>query len=199
VEDYIMKLNQKGFSVIEITIVIAVIGVIGSVGWLVYDHQKSKNTDDNTIVSPTQVNNTTENTANSNETISAKYLVVSEWGVKIKLTDDITKATYVFEKPDNQWAYLNTPRLVELSKQYPECSSAKDSISFNRAKPGDDRFGSPWTENMLKEIGIKVGDYYYFAEGGQPCFSDKQDFQTPKEISSIRASLSNAIKTVEQQ
>lgn len=40
-----MKQNQKGFSVIEILIVIVVVGLIGTVGWLVYDRQKSKNSE----------------------------------------------------------------------------------------------------------------------------------------------------------
>jgi prepilin-type N-terminal cleavage/methylation domain-containing protein len=37
-----MRSNQKGFSVVEILIVIAVVGVLGAVGWLVYDRQKNK-------------------------------------------------------------------------------------------------------------------------------------------------------------
>lgn len=37
-----MKANQKGFSVFEILIVIVVVGLLGAVGWLVYDRQKSK-------------------------------------------------------------------------------------------------------------------------------------------------------------
>ncbi len=37
-----MHVNEKGFSVIEILIVIIVIGLLGAVGWLVYDRQKTK-------------------------------------------------------------------------------------------------------------------------------------------------------------
>ena len=40
-----MKNNQKGFSVVEILIVIVVVGLLGAVGWLVYDRQKSKTPD----------------------------------------------------------------------------------------------------------------------------------------------------------
>lgn len=40
-----MKSNQKGFSVVEITIVIVVVGLLGAIGWLVYDRQSSKNND----------------------------------------------------------------------------------------------------------------------------------------------------------
>lgn len=38
-----MKTNQKGFSVVEVFIVIVVIGLLGAVGWLVYDRQNNKN------------------------------------------------------------------------------------------------------------------------------------------------------------
>lgn len=37
-----MKADQKGFSVVEILIVIVVVGLLGAVGWLVYDRQKNK-------------------------------------------------------------------------------------------------------------------------------------------------------------
>lgn len=50
-----MKLNQKGFSVVEILIVIVVVGLIGTVGWLVYDRQQNKQTTTN-APSTTQVN-----------------------------------------------------------------------------------------------------------------------------------------------
>ena len=36
-----MKNNQKGFSAIELLIVIVIVGLIGAVGWLVYDRQKT--------------------------------------------------------------------------------------------------------------------------------------------------------------
>lgn len=40
-----MKKNQKGFSVIEVLVVIVVVGLLGAVGWLVYDRQSSKSVD----------------------------------------------------------------------------------------------------------------------------------------------------------
>jgi type II secretory pathway pseudopilin PulG len=37
-----MKTNQKGFSVVEILIIMVVVGLLGAVGWLVYDRQNNK-------------------------------------------------------------------------------------------------------------------------------------------------------------
>lgn len=37
-----MKSNQKGFSVVELLIIVVIVGLIGAVGWLVYDRQKNK-------------------------------------------------------------------------------------------------------------------------------------------------------------
>ncbi len=37
-----MKGNQKGFSAVEVLIVILVFGLVGAVGWFVYDRQKAK-------------------------------------------------------------------------------------------------------------------------------------------------------------
>lgn len=35
-----MNKNQKGFSVVEVLVVVIIVGLIGAVGWLVYDRQK---------------------------------------------------------------------------------------------------------------------------------------------------------------
>jgi prepilin-type N-terminal cleavage/methylation domain-containing protein len=49
-----MKANQKGFSVIEILIVLVMAGLIGAVGWLVYDRQKNKTDNKDTNTPSTQ-------------------------------------------------------------------------------------------------------------------------------------------------
>lgn len=48
-----MKANEKGFSVVEILIVVVVVGLLGAVGWLVYDRQKNK-TDNSTTTQTSQ-------------------------------------------------------------------------------------------------------------------------------------------------
>src|SRR5687768_14525746 len=52
-----MKVNQKGFSAVEILIVLVVIGLIGGAGWYVLHNRQDKNTE-----STTTQTNTTEST-----------------------------------------------------------------------------------------------------------------------------------------
>jgi prepilin-type N-terminal cleavage/methylation domain-containing protein len=53
-----MKANQKGFSVIEILIVIVVMGLLGIVGWLVYDRQSNQTNKEQTANTQAQSDKT---------------------------------------------------------------------------------------------------------------------------------------------
>jgi prepilin-type N-terminal cleavage/methylation domain-containing protein len=65
-----MKTNQKGFSVVEVLLVVAVVGLLGGVGWLVYDRQQSKN--DTTQSTASQTSQTDkQQTTNGQETTNA--------------------------------------------------------------------------------------------------------------------------------
>ena len=55
-----MKANQKGFSIVEILVVIAIVGLIGAVGWLVYDRQNNKANEEQTNTQSQTENPTTE-------------------------------------------------------------------------------------------------------------------------------------------
>jgi len=79
-----MDKNQKGFGIVEILIIIVIVGLIGTVGWLVYDRQKSKDTETPSTTNTSQTTNTEAETPkmsdyNSDELgLSLSY--PSEWG-----------------------------------------------------------------------------------------------------------------------
>jgi prepilin-type N-terminal cleavage/methylation domain-containing protein len=52
-----MKHNEKGFSIVEILIVIVVVGLLGAVGWLVYDRQKDNTNNSETNTQTAQQDN----------------------------------------------------------------------------------------------------------------------------------------------
>lgn len=58
-----IKTNQKGFSALEIVIVLAVVGVIAAVGWFIYSRQQDKKTNSTqTATTQTAAQTTTEKT-----------------------------------------------------------------------------------------------------------------------------------------
>lgn len=78
-----MKHNEKGFSVVEILIVIVVVGLLGAVGWLVYDRQNSK-TDNKEVVSTQETQGANENADSAKDsdykTVDGiKYTVPASW------------------------------------------------------------------------------------------------------------------------
>lgn len=195
-----MKNNQSGFGVIAVIVAVLVLGALSFAGWTVLKKSNHKNEVATTASSKASIDND-KKVEDKTPVVEAKnYLVVKEWGVKYELDQAITNATYAMKQPGYQYVTITTPRLTELAQSTPPCSGAATSISLNRAKAGDDRFGSPWTDEQLQQIGTKSGDYYYFSEGGRACFGSEEDLkqysQAVEEISSIRGKLGSISKTV---
>lgn len=65
-----MRCSQKGFSIVEILIVILVIGLLGTAGWFVYAHQKSKTS---------EISNTQTDTTHRKEVTQKVVTIPSDW------------------------------------------------------------------------------------------------------------------------
>lgn len=72
-----MKANQKGFSVVELLIVIVVIGLLASLGWLVYDRQNKSSH----LPAKTQTNDQTQKVG------EATTYTFKELGIAMKILD----------------------------------------------------------------------------------------------------------------
>ncbi len=96
------KRNQKGFSVVEILIVIVVIGLLGAVGWLVYDRQKSK--DNSTQPTAQQENQAKKSTADDSQEadkkLSANWLLRQSSSASIRVPDGFNFLTNTGEDFD---------------------------------------------------------------------------------------------------
>jgi prepilin-type N-terminal cleavage/methylation domain-containing protein len=83
-----MKINQKGFSVVEILTVVVIVGLIGTVGWLVYDRRKDKtdNQQTNTQTSEQKQETLKEELKNSNpynfKELGISMDILNGWEVK---------------------------------------------------------------------------------------------------------------------
>lgn len=105
-----MNSNQKGFSVVEILIIIVVVGLLGAVGWLVYDRQNSKESKEQAITSQNNTQTTQETAAFTDchtevdkvtktldsgmtlyewKTVEHTKVVLSDWNVAITLPESM--------------------------------------------------------------------------------------------------------------
>lgn len=105
------KLNAKGFSVIEVLLVLVVVGAIAAVGWYVYDRQAK---DESTVSNNSQP--VPEATKLPSESIDyAKESVPSEWSVETMDYIDGGYSFISFTNKDNKcWVGAN---LVEMPKK----------------------------------------------------------------------------------
>lgn len=110
-----MKVNQKGFSVVEILVVIVVVGLLGAVGWLVYDRQKSETDNKATTSQMTQQEQKQETPKQKIDT------TIHEVDISLKSEADLTRLpdytpasfkTYLAEKLRNNKPFDNGEAMV---------------------------------------------------------------------------------------
>ncbi|HUD81259.1 MAG TPA: hypothetical protein VMR08_01355 [Patescibacteria group bacterium] len=192
----IISKSEKGFSAVEIVLVIAVVVLIGVVGWLVYkDHHKTTTALVTTTSSTKPATSTSTKTTTTPTTTNVNYLTIKQWGVKLTLTSPIDNATYTLVTNN---VYL--PPSVFLSTSTLDAS--QDCVSYyQQGAPANDP--SPTFQSIsqytlsqttsLSEGGptitaeqaaeqspstyIKVGNYVYtFGHGnGEPCSEQASD------------------------
>jgi prepilin-type N-terminal cleavage/methylation domain-containing protein len=185
-----MKINQKGFSVVEILIVIVVIGLLGAVGWLVYDRQSSKTSEKPSTQTSAQQNTETKKQETPKEAAKVpeqQYLEVKEWGVKLPLTDEISDLSYEVTSKGLNLHDQNQPVIKFFTKRLKDakgiCSANNFPITLNRGVASDvpitgdgpapeditaNTYSYLYDKGELKPDGgrihiglIKLGEYYY--------------------------------------
>lgn len=160
------KLNQKGMvGAVEILLIVLVIGVLGFVGWRVYDSKSEPSASETNTPSATTEETETEEVAN-------EYLEIPEFGVKIKLTPEIEDAYYVMETNDagQQYASLSTQSVTDIN----EGCAADADVSFGMVGYFTDPdatevvFSQSTTNREAFPDAVMVdGKYYFIAMANQ--------------------------------
>lgn len=92
------KLNTKGFGVVEALLIVVIVGIIGGVGYFVYNSQMKTEA---TLDRAAKLQNDPQKTEKKQED---KYLEITEEGIKIKLSEPILDA-YVISNESGQVAF----------------------------------------------------------------------------------------------
>ncbi|MEI7683174.1 MAG: hypothetical protein WCJ24_02650 [Candidatus Saccharibacteria bacterium] len=78
-----LKNNQSGFGALELILIIVVVGLLGLVGWYVFNKNNSKTTN--------KIGSAQKQAASD---VSSPYLEIKELSVKLKLTNSTEDMTY---------------------------------------------------------------------------------------------------------
>ena len=152
--------NEKGFSSVELVLVLVVVVLLGLGGWFVYKKNQQKPASNNsTKTSTSEEKPSSQDSKEETETTppvsDAKYLTIKEWGIKIKM-EDADKLTYVMNgTPNGEPNNDATTSYASLR--------LKDSVSVPDACRS---FGPTVVQATAATNATKIGNYYYGFMGG---------------------------------
>lgn len=147
-----LRANQNGFGSIVIVLAIMVIALAGTVGWMVYDKQKTNNSTKSDDIATTSYQKAQSDSPYFDN--GPKYLELKEWGVKLPTTGDIADAYYLYKK-DADTVYLS-------KDTYRGTTCAADAITLGAIGRVSVASASPDEKTAYLEHGVERKGYYYF-------------------------------------
>jgi hypothetical protein len=145
--------DQKGFSVLDIILGIALVAVIGVAGYFAYQNAQNKTSSSATP----KLSSSQSPTPTTSPTPSTGYLVIAQWGVKLPATGVLANLQYKFV--DGEVGF-STP---ELYPKYTACGPGGLGVLSRVAVASD-----TGTVNAIK-AGTFNGYSYYYVAAQQPC------------------------------
>lgn len=131
------RMRTDGFSAVGIVVIIAVVAAVGLGGWYVWNKNKSDESKNN---STSQSSSTTPNNGKtkkqSDPSEDGKYLVITEWGVRVALPADLKGAvTYslgeTMADPDGN--QLQAAKILIANSSLTENACATSTTSLGAA------------------------------------------------------------------
>jgi Tfp pilus assembly protein PilE len=184
-----LKANQKGFSVVELLIIIVVVGLLGAVGWLVYDRQTDKDSNSQSTAKTSQQEQkkeTLKEEAKANPYEGMTQYSNAKYGISFYHPKDWTTVEVPIENPSGL-----TPTEFAINvkgnttEKYSETAAVEIHIkNFQETtKTYEDMYGQSTTAKVSKVAGILKGkesihftisqpdgdktEHYLFAVGGK--------------------------------
>jgi hypothetical protein len=154
------KNNQSGFGAAKLILIVVVVALLVGLGYMFYKNQKK--------VTPVAITTKTNTTPVTSPTkTEQKYLVVTEWGIKVPVTDPISDAYYMVSKssqdasgqPNTVWLGLRS-----LDSGCPAAAASTGGTALAgilRVTPTETEPVSGASYKHLYPDGTTVGSYYY--------------------------------------
>ncbi len=165
--------DQKGFSGLEGLLILVIVGIIGGVGWFVYNSQKkTASTLDKTSQSQGEPQKTVSKaTPPTQQTASqSDYLNIKELGIRFKLTNNIKDAYYYVSSNKDSNNITTVYVSTHSVDAYPGCQASKNNgagiAAIATYYQGET---SPVAGDYSTTFprAPKIGDLYYYIAGNQ--------------------------------
>lgn len=156
--------RQAGFSIVEAVVVAAVIGIIGTGGWFVYQHNRTKVT--NAAASSNQA---TDQQATTTPATTQNVVKIPELGIQLTVPDSIKDLTYQVSTvtlPTQQTATIVKFSTQALTAADPKCSASFGPLGSLEKVAGQYPTNDP---NAAFHYGQLVKQFpTFFISGGSP-------------------------------
>lgn len=160
------KLNKKGFSAVELVLLLVLVLAIAGVGYYIYKAKKNTDSAYNNAANAQTITKqtTTKPKTTATNTITdtnrnVDYLVIKEWGVKFKLPSNLTSMSY---EVHGNLVYLGATQLEALAST----CTVQDMALGNLQRATDTSAFNPAQKT------IKIGNYYYGYNNPQSSCTD---------------------------
>lgn len=168
---------QKGSAHVVVVgvLVLALLGALGFIFWQNFVSKDEVTKKAETIVKSEDAKNTARSSGDSKE----GYLVLTDWGVKFKIPDDIGELTYYKqtvsqnEQGVNEHYEFSTKNVEALGG---DCVNTNESGSVTRLAylSRSQTKAEQYASSVPANDNNPVGDYYYMVSGGQSLCSERQ-------------------------
>ena len=189
--------KQHGFGVVEAFLVLVIVGIlVGITAFMLHGKQQidARAAQTKAIAAATLKPAKVSTSVTPPATVTS-YMVIKEWGVRLKLDAKTATLNYDIKADNPQYAYLGLKTISDIA---PMCAADKFSLAvigrYTKAQH-DDAVANP-TDNGGGANDIKVGDYYYGYDHSHAACADSDAEQTKIDALFSFNDLETAYKTI---
>ncbi len=184
--------SENGLSLIELLLLLLLILLLLFVSWYVWS-QKNKNQPNSANNSaPSSSTQTTKKTEPTNQATTATYLKIPEWGIKVKLSDNILDAYYDTAKEADSFNLR-----VKSMDTEADCKTGDLSVAgiFKASKDEPDPQQAGKTIAQTQK-GVVIGDTFYYIGVAQ--YYCTQDAGKQALLNKVRTAFTNVTTQIEK-